>query len=92
MWEVVMFAIAGLIGGLIRAIVTGKGLIALPRIQSRDRARYLNLGVLAPMAIGAFAGWLAPHALGVDAVVAALAGYSGTDFIENLIERGKKLP
>jgi len=92
MWEIAVFAIAGLVGGLIRAIITGKGLIALPRIEKKDEARYLNLGVLAPMAIGAFARWLAPYALGVDAVVAALAGYDGADFIENAIERVLKLP
>ena len=81
-----MFAVAGLIGGLIRAIITGKGLIMLPKVEEKNEHHFVNLGVLAPMLIGAFAGWLAPYSLGVDAVVSGLAGYVGADFIENLVE------
>jgi len=92
MFEVVIFATAGLFGGLVRAVIKGKGLIALPRIETKNEHRYLNLGVIAPMIIGAFAGLLAPYSLGVDAVVAALSGYTGVDFIENAVERVKKLP
>jgi len=92
MFEMALFAAVGLLFGFVRAIVTGKGLIALPRIETKNEHKFLNLGVIAPMIIGAAAGWLAPYSLGVDMVVAALAGYTGADFIENLIERAKKLP
>jgi len=86
LYEVVLFAVLGGVGGLIRAIITGKGLIMLPKVEEKNRHRFLNLGVLAPIIIGAFAGWLAPHSLGVDSVIAGLAGYVGADFIENLVE------
>jgi len=92
MWEMLLFAFVGLCFGVVRAIITGKGLIALPRIETKNEHKFLNLGVVAPMIIGAAAGWLAPYSLGVDAAVAAMAGYTGVDFIENAIERLKKLP
>jgi len=92
MWEYALFALSGFIAGLIRAIITGKGKILLPKKERYNEHEFLNLGFLAPALIGAFAGFLAPYSLGVDAVVAAMAGYAGTDFIENVIERALKLP
>jgi len=89
--EVVFFALAGAAGGFIRALITGKGVIVLPRIQVVRGSRHLNLGILCPVLIGAFSGWLAPATLGVNSIVAAIAGYSGSDFIENIIERRIKL-
>jgi len=88
--EILFFALAGAAGGFIRAIITGKGLIAVPKVQVVRGSRHLNLGIIAPILIGAFAGWLAPATLGVNSVVAAIAGYSGSDFIENIIERRLK--
>jgi len=85
-FQVVIFAVVGMVGGLVRAVITGKGLIALPRVEEKDGHRFVNLGVIAPMIIGAFAGWLAPHSLGVNSIMAGLAGYVGADFIENLAE------
>jgi len=84
------YAFMGAAGGLVRAVVTGKGVIALPRVEEVQGSKHLNLGFLAPLIIGAVAGYLAPSALGINGVVAALAGYTGTDFIENLIERRLK--
>jgi hypothetical protein len=87
----VAYALMGAAGGLIRTVITGKGIIPLPRVEEKvGGSRHLNLGFLAPMAIGALAGYLAPAALGVDSVVSAIAGYAGSDFLENLIERSLK--
>jgi len=90
--EILWYALAGAFGGFVRAIITGKGLILLPHIVVQDGQKYLNLGILAPLLIGAFAGWIAPAKLGIDSVVGALAGYTGADLIENLSERILKLP
>lgn len=88
MIEVLFYAAAGAAGGFIRSIITGKGNIALPKIQTVEGgSRHLNLGFLAPIAIGAFAGWLAPVTLGINSIVSAIAGYASTDFIENMAER-----
>jgi len=90
--EILWYALAGAFGGFVRAIITGKGLILLPHIDVQDGQKYLNLGILAPLLIGAFAGWIAPTKLGIDSVVGALAGYAGADFLENIVERVMRLP
>jgi len=81
--EALIFAGAGLFGGFVRAIVTGEGLLVLPKVR---RGR-VDLGFLSSVIVGTFAGLIAPYGLGVNAVVAALAGYAGTDALENLAER-----
>jgi len=92
MLEFVAYALAGFFAGIVRAVVTGKGRILLPKKERYNEHEFLNLGFLAPAIIGALAGFLAPHGLGVNTVVAAMAGYVGADFIENVIERALKLP
>jgi hypothetical protein len=81
--EVLIYALAGGFGGLVRSIITGEGVIALPKVHEGR----VDLGVLASVIIGVFAGVIAPYSLGVDGVIAALAGYAGADFIENALER-----
>jgi len=83
MWEIIVFVIAGALGGLVRQVVTGEGILPLPKLHEGK----LDLGFTSAMIIGAFAGWLAPYSLGVDSVIAGLAGYVGQDFIENTVER-----
>ena len=90
--EYLVYALLGAFGAFIRCLITGKGIIALPKIKEQQGSKYINLGIVAPLLIGAFAGWLAPAHLGVNSVVAAIAGYAGTDFIENIVERIAKLP
>lgn len=90
--EYLIYAALGAAGAFVRCLITGKGVVALPKIKQQQGSRYINLGLLAPLFIGAFAGWLAPAHLGVNGVVAAIAGYAGTDFIENVVERIGKLP
>jgi len=83
MYEVALYAICGMVGGLIRAIITGEGILVLPRIHEGR----VDLGFISALIIGAFAGWIAPYGLGVDSIVAGMAGYCGIDFIENAVER-----
>jgi len=90
--EVVIYLIVGAFAGFVRAVVTGKGLIALPQVETINGKKYLNLGFISAMLIGALAGTLAPYALGVNAVISAMAGYVGEDLIENLIERAMGYP
>ena len=91
--EYLFFALIGGFAGFVRSVITGKGLIALPKVETKGTHKFLNLGFIAPIIIGCFAGWLAPYHLGVDSAVAGLAGYCGSDIIENLIESvlGKKI-
>mgnify|MGYP001576969767 CR=1 FL=1 len=87
-WHIAVYLASGLLGGLARAMVTGKGIIALPALQKVEGGSvHLNLGVLAPMFLGAIAGLVAPWALGINGIVSVLSGYSGSDFLENLVER-----
>jgi len=92
MYEAVVFALAGAFGAFVRCLVTGKGLIMLPKKELLNENEFINLGFLAPTIIGVAAGIIAPHSLGVDAVISVLAGYVGHDFIENAIERALGLP
>ena len=84
---IIWWAIAGGLGGLARTLVSGKGIILLPGVKNSPEGRRLDLGFIAPMAIGMLAGYLAPSVLGTDGIVAAMAGYSGADAIENFMER-----
>jgi len=90
--EIFIYIIIGAIAGLVRAVITGKGLIPLPRVVSKKGHKFINLGILSPIVIGAVAGWLAPATLGINGVVAFIAAYAGADFIENVVERIKKFP
>jgi len=90
--EIIIYIIIGAIAGLVRAVITGKGLIPLPRVVSKKGHKFINLGFAAPMVIGAVAGWLAPAALGVNTIVSFIAAYAGSDFIENIVERLKRFP
>lgn len=90
--EYLIYALVGAAGGFVRVLISGKGIIALPKICEQNGAKYVNLGILAPIVIGAFAGWLASAQLGASIALAALAGYAGSDFIENLAERVARLP
>ncbi len=84
---IVLYALAGAFGGLVRMIVTGKSIVPLPRIEERAGSKFLNLGLIGPLIIGAFVGYILPHTIGVDGSVATLAGYGGSDLAENLVER-----
>ena len=88
MFELLCYAIAGLSGGLVRAIITGEGSLILPQIHERR----LDLGSLSSLIIGAIAGAVAPYTLGVNSVISFFVAYAGADAIENLAERvlGKK--
>lgn len=91
--EYIIFCLVGAAGAFIRLLLGGKGLLLLPRVETMPNgSRHLNLGFISGLFIGAAAGWLAPSSLGMDSIVAFIAGYGGSDIIENLIERAKKLP
>jgi len=90
--EVLVFFAAGAFGGLVRTLVEGKGLLVLPHVVTRKGVKMLNLGFLSSAVIGAAAGLIAPYSLGVDAVIALLAGFVGSHLIEHSAERLIGLP
>ena len=81
--EIFVYAFAGMVGGIIRAIVTGEGSLILPKLYERR----LDLGSFSGAIIGAIVGAVAPYAIGVNSVISFFAGYTGEDIIENLAER-----
>ncbi len=75
--------IAGFLGGLIRALVgITKYLTAAPSRKRKIRSDYLVLTLLSSGGLGLLAGVF----IADDVKFALLAGYAGTDFIENLFK------
>ncbi len=81
-----VLALLGAVGGFVRALVTGKDIILLPRSGEKNGVKFLNMGFLSHALIGAFVGYITSQGLGVDGAVAGLAGYSGPDIIEKVAE------
>jgi len=74
-----IYILAGFLGGIIRALV---GFIKNKTIEKADhfRPQYFLITILISGVVGAAAGALAD----TEWQVSFLAGYAGTDFIENL--------
>jgi len=84
MLEILAYALGGALGGLVRELVSHKGVIVLPRKDPETGA--VSLGFISALIVGAVAGILAPWSIGVNFAFSILGGYVGEDFIENLIE------
>jgi len=76
--EVLYLFLAGAFGALIKDIVVD-GKIELPK--KIDAA--IALGFIGGVLVGGFIGWVVDGSL----ITAALAGFTGTSVIENLIKR-----
>jgi len=73
--------IAGFLGGLIRGLVgISKNMTASPSKKKKIRADYLAVTLLASGGLGLLVGVF----IADDIRFALLAGYAGTDFLENL--------
>jgi len=90
--EWLLFILAGALAGVVRTVIEGKGVLVLPHVVVRRGVKMLNLGFLSAAIIGGLAGYVAPYALGVDTLIAALAGFAGSHVIEHLVEKRLKLP
>ncbi|MDI6721641.1 MAG: hypothetical protein QMD85_04580 [Candidatus Aenigmarchaeota archaeon] len=75
--EIVLVIIGGFAGGLIRGTV---GILKAWRSGRKIRKKYFTATLLASALIGMIAGMFAES----DIKFSILAGYVGTDFIENL--------
>ncbi len=88
MEKYLIYILAGFMGGLIRALV---GFVKNKNIEKADhfRPQYFLITILISGVVGAAAGTLAD----TEWQVSFLAGYAGTDFIENLykIKIGQKI-
>lgn len=74
---------AGFLGGLIRGIIgITKYLTSKPARKVRIRSGYLALTLISSGGMGLLAGVF----IADDVKFALLAGYAGTDFIENLFK------
>lgn len=80
-----VLALLGAVGGFVRALVTGKDVVLLPRSGENNGLKFVNLGFLSHTIIGAF-GYIASQGLGADGAIAGLTGYAGPDIIEKLAE------
>jgi len=89
MFEILIQLAAGAFGALVRQIISKAGIIKLPRRLDSD----LDLGIVGGCLVGAFCGMLwelfFPGLAVAGYVAAALAGYGGADFLENLYQRAK---
>lgn len=75
--ELILVAIAGFAGGLIRGSI---GILKAIKMGRKMKPRYL----CATLAVSALAGVIAGLFVGNDIKFSILAGYVGTDFIESL--------
>ncbi len=75
--------LAGFLGGIIRGLIgITKYITSNPRRKTRLRTDYLLLTLLSSGGMGLLAGVF----IADDVKFALLAGYAGTDFIENLFK------
>jgi hypothetical protein len=85
----IMIAVAGAIGGLIKSLVEQKGAIALPGIEiAQDGTKYIHLGGAANLVIGAAMAILTA----TTPATAVFAGISSAFLAEKVLERAKDLP
>ncbi len=78
--SVAAMVIAGAVGGTVRALVGILKYMERNKREEKFRAGYLAFSVFVSIVIGAFAGAVCSGSW----KIAGLAGYAGTDFIENL--------
>lgn len=78
--SVAAMVLVGALGGAVRGLVGILKLYEQKRPDEKFRTGYFLFSVFVAAVVGGFAGALA----GGDWKVAGLAGYAGTDFIENL--------
>jgi hypothetical protein len=86
---IIIIAVAGAIGGLIKSLIEQKGAIALPGIEiAQDGTKYIHLGGVANLAIGAAMAVLTA----TTPATALFAGISSAFLAEKALERAKDLP
>jgi hypothetical protein len=71
-------AVQGAIGGLIGILCKGEGILRIPAIRRDEDGWYIKGGFLAPIAIGAFAGYVIDR----NPALAGLAGFAGKQLLD----------
>jgi len=80
--EIVYFFIAGAAGALVKDILVDNTLELPKRVDGK-----IALGFIGGMLVGGFTGWAVDQSI----LMAALAGFSGTSVLENLLNKRFRL-
>lgn len=84
--SIIIIAIAGAVGGLLKSLVEQKGAVALPKIEETNGTKYVHLGGIANLIVGATIAVLTA----ITPISALLAGISSAFIAEKLLERSKE--
>jgi len=76
--EIIYFFLAGAVGSLVKDILVDNTLELPKRINGK-----IALGFVGGMLVGGFTGWAVDQSI----LMAALAGFSGTAVLENLLNK-----
>lgn len=88
--ELLIVGVAGAVGGLLKSLVEQKGAVALPRIEvSQDGTKYIHLGFIANLIVGASVALLSALYSPITALSALFAGVSSAFLAEKFLEKAK---
>ncbi len=86
---IIVIALAGAVGGLIKSLVEQKGAVALPCIETHeDGTKYIHLGGVTNLLIGAAMAVL----LATGPMAALFYGIASAFIAEKILERAKEIP
>ncbi len=86
---IIVIALAGAVGGLIKSLVEQKGAVALPCIETHeDGTKYIHLGGITNLLIGGAMAVL----LATGPVAALFYGIASAFIAEKILERAKDIP
>lgn len=75
--------LAGMAGGFVKSLVEQQGRVILPKIEEADGTKYVHLGALANMALGAIVAFYTA----TDPGAGFTAGVTAVFILEKLLER-----
>ncbi len=88
METIVIIAVAGAVGGLLKSLVEQHGAVALPKIETTNGNKYVHLGFIGNLVVGAVVAVMTA----TTPISALLSGVSSAFFAEKILERGNIIP